>query len=190
MLGSGLEQLQSTMREILEYFSGATQIGLTATPKETKYVSNIDYFGKSIYTYSLKQGIDDGFLAPYKVVRIDLDKDLQGWRPEKGMVDDLGQEIEDRVYNQRDFDRVLVLNERTKRVAEKTTEFLKGTNRYDKTIVFCEDIDHAERARQALVNTNSDIAAYERKYIMRITGDNEEGKRSWTTSLIRKVVSR
>ena len=172
--GSAAED--SAWREILEYFAGATQIGLTATPKETKYVSNIDYFGKPIYTYSLKQGIDDGFLAPYKVVRIDLDKDLQGWRPEKGMVDDLGQEIEDRVYNQRDFDRILVLNERTKRVAEKITEFLKGTNRYDKTIVFCEDIDHAERARQALVNTNSDIAAYERKYIMRITGDNEEGK--------------
>ena len=115
-------------------------------------------------------------MAPYKVIRIDLDKDLTGWRPERGRVDDLGQEIADRIYNQRDFDRTLILTERTKRVAEKTSEFLKGTNRYDKTIVFCEDIDHAERMRSELVNANSDLAAYNRKYIMRITGDNEEGK--------------
>lgn len=165
----------SAWRQILEYFSSATQIGLTATPKETKDVSNIDYFGKPIYTYSLRQGIDDGFLAPYKVVRIDLDKDLTGWRPSKGMVDKQGYEIEDRIYDQKDFDKTLVLEERTKLVAKKITEFLKETNRFDKTIVFCENIDHAERMRQALVNENADLAA-DSRYVMRITGDNEEGK--------------
>lgn len=166
----------SAWREILEYFSSATQIGMTATPKETSYVSNIDYFGEPVYIYSLKQGIEDGFLAPYKVVRIDLDKDLSGWRPEKGKTDKHGLEIPDRVYNQRDFDRELVLEQRTARVAERVSEFLKGTDRYDKTIVFCEDIDHAERMRTALVNENADIAADNRKYVMRITGDNPEGK--------------
>lgn len=171
--GSAAED--SAWRKILEYFSSATQIGLTATPKETKEVSNIDYFGEPIYTYSLKEGIDDGFLAPYKVVRIDLDKDLTGWRPDRGMVDKHGYEIEDRVYNQKDFDKTLVLEQRTKVVAQKITEFLKQTNRFDKTIVFCEDIDHAERMRQALVNENADLAA-DSRYVMRITGDNEEGK--------------
>ncbi|MEO9127240.1 MAG: DEAD/DEAH box helicase family protein, partial [Microcoleus sp.] len=139
--GSAAED--SAWRQILEYFSSATQIGLTATPKETKEVSNIDYFGEPIYTYSLKEGIDDGFLAPYKVVRIDLDKDLTGWRPSEGMVDKYGYEIEDRVYNQKDFDKTLVLEQRTKLVAKKVSEFLKQTNRFDKTIVFCENIDHA-----------------------------------------------
>ncbi len=124
----------------------------------------------------MKQGINDGFLAPYKVVRIDLDKDLSGWRPESGKQDKHGETIEDRVYNQKDFDRSLVLEKRTELVAKKITEFLKGTNRYDKTIVFCEDIDHAERMRQALVNENADLVAENRKYVMRITGDNEEGK--------------
>ena len=171
--GSAAED--SAWRQILEYFSSATQIGLTATPKETKEVSNIDYFGEPIYTYSLKEGIDDGFLAPYKVVRIDLDKDLAGWRPSKGMVDKHGYEIEDRVYNQKDFDKTLVLDQRTKLVAKKVSEFLKQTNRFDKTIVFCENIDHAERMRQALVNENADLAA-DSRYVMRITGDNEEGK--------------
>ncbi len=171
--GSAAED--SAWRQILEYFSSATQIGLTATPKETKEVSNIDYFGEPIYTYSLKEGIDDGFLAPYKVVRIDLDKDLTGWRPNKGMVDKYGSEIEDRVYNQKDFDKTLVLEQRTKLVAKKVSEYLKQTNRFDKTIVFCENIDHAERMRQALVNENSDLAA-DSRYVMRITGDNEEGK--------------
>jgi type I restriction enzyme R subunit len=171
--GSAAED--SAWRQILEYFSSATQIGLTATPKETKDVSNSDYFGEPIYTYSLKTGIDDGFLAPYKVVRIDLDKDLTGWRPSKGMVDKHGYEIEDRVYNQKDFDKTLVLEQRTKLVAQKITEFLKQTNRFDKTIVFCENIDHAERMRQALVNENADLAA-DSRYVMRITGDNEEGK--------------
>jgi type I restriction enzyme R subunit len=130
---------------------------MTATPKETKDVSNIHYFGEPIYTYSLKQGIDDGFLAPYKVVRIDLDKDLTGWRPEKGKLDKYGSEIEDRIYNQIDFDRTLVLEQRTQLVARKITEYLKATDRFDKTIVFCEDIDHAERMRQArLMNTGVD----------------------------------
>ncbi|MFO0682228.1 MAG: DEAD/DEAH box helicase family protein [Sandaracinus sp.] len=166
----------SAWREVLDYFSGATQIGLTATPKETNDISTTDYFGKPVYTYSLKQGIEDGFLAPYKVVRIDLDKDLAGWRPEKGKLDKGGQEIEDRVYNQRDFDRSLVLEKRTELVAQKVTQFLESTDRYDKTIVFCEDIDHAERMRQALVNANADLCAQNRKYVMRITGDNAEGK--------------
>ncbi len=173
--GSAAED--SAWREILEYFESATQIGLTATPKETKYVSNIHYFGEPVYTYSLRQGIQDGFLAPYKVVRIDIDKDLVGWRPEAGKKDKHGVVIEDRVYNQKDFDRTMVLERRTELVAQKVTEFLKGTNRYDKTIIFCEDIDHAERMRQALVNANSDLTAGNRKYVMRITGDNEEGKR-------------
>lgn len=172
----GSAAADSAWREILEYFSSATQIGLTATPKETKEVSNIDYFGDPIYTYSLRQGIDDGFLAPYKVVRIDLDKDLTGWRPDKGMLDKYGNEIEDRIYNQRDFDRNLVLEKRTELVAKKISDFLKQTNRFDKTIVFCDNIDHAERMRQALVNENADLAAQNSKYVMRITGDNEEGK--------------
>src|SRR6185369_12502296 len=172
--GSAAED--SAWRQILEYFSSATQIGLTATPKETKEVSNIDYFGEPIYTYSLRQGIEDGFLAPYKVVRIDIDKDLTGWRPDKGMLDKLGNEIEDRIYNQKDFDKTLVLEKRTQLVAKKITEFLKQTNRFDKTIVFCDNIDHAERMRQALVNENADLVAQSSKYIMRITGDNEEGK--------------
>jgi type I restriction enzyme, R subunit len=173
--GSAAED--SNWRQILTYFSSATHIGLTATPKETKDISNIDYFGDPIYTYSLKQGIDDGFLAPYKVVRIDLDKDLTGWRPDKGKVDKYGNEIEDRIYNQKDYDRSLVLEKRTELVAKKISDFLKETNRFDKTIVFCDNIDHAERMRQALVNENPDLSAIESKYVMRITGDNEEGKK-------------
>lgn len=172
--GSAAED--SNWRQILEYFSSATQIGMTATPKETRDVSNIHYFGDPIYTYSLKQGIEDGFLAPYKVVRIDIDKDLLGWRPEKGKQDKYGIEIEDRIYNQRDYDRKLVLEKRTELVAQRISEYLNATNRYDKAIVFCEDIDHAERMRQALINKNADIAANNRKYVMRITGDNDEGK--------------
>ena len=172
--GSAAED--SAWHEILSYFSSATQIGLTATPKETKEVSNIDYFGDPIYTYSLKQGIEDGFLAPYKVVRIDIDKDIAGWRPDKGMVDKYGNEIEDRIYNQKDFDKTLVLEKRTELVAKKVSDFLRQTNRFDKTIIFCENIDHAERMRQALVNENSDLVSQNHKYVMRITGDNEEGK--------------
>lgn len=172
----GSAAVDSAWREILDYFSSATQIGLTATPKETKAVSNIDYFGESIYTYSLSQGIQDGFLAPYKVVRIDIDKDLTGWRPKKGMTDKYGNTIEDRIYNQKDFDKTLVLERRTQLVARKITEFLKETNRFDKAIVFCENIDHAERMRRALNNENSDLVAQNHKYVMRITGDSPEGK--------------
>ncbi len=163
-------------RQVLEYFQSATQIGLTATPKETRDVSNIDYFGEPIYTYSLRVGIADGFLAPYKVVRIGLDKDLDGWRPENGQTDKYGHVIEDREYNGRDYDRSLVLEKRTEIVAAKITEFLRATNRFAKTIIFCENIDHAERMRQALVNANADLAAANPKYVMRITGDNDEGK--------------
>jgi type I restriction enzyme, R subunit len=163
-------------RQVLEYFSSATQIGLTATPKETEEVSNIEYFGEPIYTYSLKQGISDGFLAPYKVVRIGLDKDLDGWRPEDGQRDKYGQLIEDREYNDRDFDRNLILEKRTAVVAAKVTEFLKATNRFAKTIIFCENIEHAERMRQAMVNANPDLAAANPNYVVRITGDNPAGK--------------
>ncbi len=172
----GSAAADSAWREILEYFSTATQIGLTATPKETKDVSNIDYFNEPVYTYSLKQGIEDGFLAPYKVVRIDIDRDLQGWRPEKGKLDKHGNLIEDRIYNQKDFDRTLVLEKRTELVAQKITEFLKATDPYAKTIVFCEDIDHAERMRQALTNLNPERIKESRKYVMKITGDDAEGK--------------
>lgn len=163
-------------REILDYFSSATHIGLTATPKETKYVSNVHYFGEPVYVYSLKQGIEDGFLAPYRVYRIDLDKDLQGWRPERGQKDKYGHEIEDRIYNQKDFDRSLVIEQRTKLVARKVSDFLKNTGRYDKTIVFCENIDHAERMRQYLVNENADLVKENGRYIVRITSDSPEGK--------------
>jgi type I restriction enzyme R subunit len=172
--GSAAEN--SAWRDILDYFSSATQIGLTATPKETVDVSTSLYFGDPVYTYSLKQGIEDGFLAPYKVVRIDLDKDLAGWRPEKGKRDKVGLEIEDRIYNQSDYDRTLVLEQRTQLVARKVSQFLKETDRHDKTIVFCEDIEHAERMRQALVNENADLSGANRRYVMRITGDNPEGK--------------
>lgn len=163
-------------RKVLDYFSSATQVGLTATPKETRDVSNIEYFGDPIYTYSLRQGIADGFLAPYKVVRIGLDRDLEGWRPEDGQLDKYGLVIEDREYNDRDFDRNLILEKRTAVVAAKVTEFLRATDRFAKTIIFCENIDHAERMRQAMVNANPDLAAANAKYVMRITGDNDEGK--------------
>lgn len=163
-------------REILDYFSGAVQVGLTATPKETKYVSNITYFGEPVYTYSLKQGIEDGFLAPYKVVRIDIDKDIDGWTPPPAMTDDLGQEIEQREYNQKDMDRILVLNQRTKLVANRVMQYLRATDPLSKTIIFCEDIDHAERMRVAIVNAAGKLALDNPKYVMRITGDSVEGK--------------
>lgn len=172
--GSAAED--SAWREILAYFSTATHVGLTATPKETRDVSSIHYFGDPVYSYTLKQGIEDGFLAPYKVVRIDIDKDVQGWRPSKGQADKNGQLVEDRVYNQIDMDRTLVLEQRTELVAKKITEFLVATDPYAKTIVFCDDIDHAERMRQALVNLNPERVKESRKYVMRITGDENEGK--------------
>lgn len=172
----GSAKEDSAWRKILEYFSGATQIGMTATPVETKEASSQTYFGEPIYEYSLKQGINDGFLAPYKVIRIGLDKDLVGYRPEAGKLDDNGYEIEDREYNVKDFDRTLVLDERTKAIAKKVTEFLKKTDRFSKTIVFCVDVEHAERMRQAMINENKDLWNENHKYIMRITGDNAEGK--------------
>lgn len=172
--GSAAED--SAWREILDYFSGATQIGLTATPKETEDVSNIEYFGEPVYTYTLRQGIEDGYLAPYKVIRVDLDKDTFGWRPTQGMTDKLGNLIEDRVYTVRDMNRQLVLEHRDQVVAAKITEYLKATDRYDKTIVFCEDIDHAARMRQALSNANTDICQAQPNYVVQITGDNAEGK--------------
>jgi type I restriction enzyme R subunit len=166
----------SAWREILEYFSTATQIGLTATPKETADISTTYYFGDPLYTYSLRQGIDDGFLAPYQVVRVQLDKDIEGWTPEAGETDKHGVPIEARQFNQRDFDRTIILEKRTETVAGRITDFLKGTDRYAKTIVFCENIDHAERMRSALVNLNSDLVALDERYVMRITGDSPEGK--------------
>ena len=165
----------SAWREVLDYFSNATQIGLTATPKETKDVSNMAYFGEPIYTYSLKQGVEDGFLAPYKVVRISMDVD-DGWRPTSGLRDKYGNEIEDRIFNLKDYDRNLVIDGRTESVAKKITEYLKATDRYAKTIVFCTNIDHANRMRQALINENADLAAKHWNYCVKITGDDEVGK--------------
>jgi len=167
----------SNWREILRYFNKATHVGLTATPKETTEISNIEYFGDPVYIYTLRQGIDDGFLAPYRVIRIALNIDAEGWRPEKGKTDKAGNEIEDRIYNRTDFDRNLVIDERTYSVAQKLTEFLKGYDRFAKTIVFCVDIDHAQRMRSALANLNVDLVAENYKYVMQITGDNDEGKR-------------
>jgi len=167
----------SAWHEILKYFNKATHIGLTATPKETEEVSNIEYFGDPLYTYSLKQGIDDGFLAPYRVIRVGIDIDLEGWRPEDGKTDKDGNPIEDRIYNVKDYDRHLVIDERTEIVAKKLSEYLKGYDRFAKSIVFCVDIDHAERMRSAIANENPDLVAENHKYVMQITGDNEEGKR-------------
>jgi len=173
----GSAKEDSAWRDILNYFNKATHVGLTATPKETKDTSNIEYFGDPIYTYSLKQGINDGFLAPYRVIRIGLNVDTEGWRPNKGQNDKHGNQIEDRVYNRKDFDRNLVIDERTDLVAKKVTEFLKGYDRYAKSIIFCVDIDHAERMRSALAKYNADLVKENHKYIMQITGDNDEGKR-------------
>lgn len=167
----------SNWRKILDYFDKASKIGMTATPKETKEISNIDYFGEPVYTYSLKDGIEDGYLAPYRVIRYALDTDVYGYRPTKGKTDVKGVLVEDREYGVKDFDRNIIIDERTKLVAEKITEYLKSTDRLAKTIVFCVDIDHAERMRQALVALNQDLCAGNHKYIMRITGDNDEGKK-------------
>ena len=173
--GSAAED--SAWREILDYFSSATHIGLTATPKETKYVSNIDYFGKPVYSYSLKQGIRDGFLAPYKVIKVHIDRDVEGYRPEQGQLDRDGKEVEDRIYNAKDFDRSLVLDERTKLVARKVTQFLKESDdRFQKTMVFCVDQEHAARMRQALSNENADLVGENHRYVMRITGGDAEGQ--------------
>ena len=173
--GSAAED--SAWREILEYFSAATQVGLTATPKETKYVSNIHYFGEPVYSYSLKEGIRDGFLAPYKVIKVHIDVDVEGYRPQKGQTDRYGYEIEDRIYNSKDFDRTLVIDDRTKMVAKKVSDFLKESgDRMQKTILFCVDEEHAARMRQALINENKDLYTKNHRYVMRITGSDNEGQ--------------
>ena len=173
--GSAAED--SAWREILEYFTTATQIGLTATPRETRYVSNIHYFGDPVYSYSLKQGIRDGFLAPYKVIKVHIDRDVEGYRPEKSQLDRDGNEVEDRLYTSRDFDRTLVLDGRTNLVARKVTEFLKESgDRFQKAILFCVDQEHAARMRQALINENADLVNKNHRYVMRITGDDAEGQ--------------
>ena len=173
----GSARENSRWRKILDYFDGAIKIGMTATPKETEDVSNSEYFGEPVYTYSLKQGIDDGFLAPYRVLRIGIDKDLEGYIPETGKIDIYGQEIEQKTYTEKDFDRTLIIDDRTKTVAKRVTEFLKNCgDRYAKTIVFCVDEDHALRIRQALINENSDLMSINDKYVIRITGSDAQGK--------------
>lgn len=172
--GSAAED--SAWREILEHFSSATQIGMTATPKETEYASNIEYFGKPIYTYSLKEGISDGFLAPYKVIKSHIDRDIEGYRPTPGQLDRDGNEVEDRQYNIKDFDRTLVLDDRTKLVAKRVTQFLKESgDRMQKTIVFCVDQEHAARMRQAIINENADLVGQDHRYVTRITGGDKDG---------------
>ena len=172
----GSAKADSQWREVLEYFSAATQIGLTATPKETKEVSNIDYFGDPVYTYTLKQGINDGYLAPYRVIRVFFDKDVEGFVPYTGQTDDNGEVIDDRIYNALDFDRKIVLEQRTKLVAKTVSDYLKKHNcRMDKTIFFCVDQEHADRMRRALVNENSDMVAVDERYVMRITSNDEAG---------------
>lgn len=172
----GSARENSKWREILEYFKSATHLGLTATPKETKEISSSEYFGDPLYTYSLKQGIDDGFLAPYKVIKVTLDIDAEGWRPSAGFKDKEGKLVEDRIYNRTDFDRHIIVEERRQLVARKVTEFLKGSDRFSKTIVFCVDIEHAEAMRRELANANADLVSANSKYVMQITGDNKEGK--------------
>ncbi len=172
----GSAKADSQWREVLEYFTSATQIGLTATPKETNTVSNIDYFGEPIYTYSLKQGIDDGFLAPYRVIRVFFDRDIEGFVPYDGQLDDNGEVIDNRVYNTTDFDKNLVLERRTKLVAKTVSDYLKKHDcRMDKTIFFCVDQEHADRMRRALINENADMCAVDDRYVMRITANDEEG---------------
>lgn len=172
----GSTREESLWRRVLDYFSSAIHIGMTATPKETKEVSNIDYFGEPTYTYSLKQGIEDGFLAPYKVVRVGLNIDLEGWRPNKGQVDVDGLEVEDREYNVKDYDRSLIIDERTQMVAKYVTSWLEKHGTDSKTIVFCVDIEHADRMRQALANENLERMIEDYRYVMKITGDDKEGK--------------
>lgn len=172
----GSAKENSRWRKILDYYTSAIHIGMTATPKETNDVSNSHYFGEPIYTYSLKEGIEDGFLAPYRVLRFGIDKDLEGYTPELGKVDVNGREIEQRVYTSRDFDRRLIIDKRTETVARRITEFLKQTDRFSKTIVFCVDEEHALRMREALINENQDLVAQNDKYIMRITGSDDLGK--------------
>lgn len=171
----GSTKKDSNWRKILEYFSSATQIGMTATPKETKYISNINYFGEPIYTYSLRQGIDDGFLAPFKVINIKTNIG-EGWRPFKGQLDINGQEIEDRIYTNSDYDYNIIIEDRTEEVAREITKYLKATGRMQKTIVFCATEEHAERMRIALINQNADMVKENPDYVVRITGSDTYGK--------------
>ena len=171
----GSAKKDSNWRKILEYFSSATQIGMTATPKETKYISNIDYFGEPVYTYSLREGIEDGFLAPFKVINIKTNIG-EGWRPYKGQLDKNGQEIEDRIYTNSDFDYNIIIEDRTYEVAREITEYLKATGRMQKTIVFCATEEHAERMRIALSNLNADMVKENPDYVVRITGSDNYGK--------------
>ncbi len=171
----GSAKKDSNWRRILDYFSSATQIGMTATPKETKYVSNIDYFGDPVYTYSLREGIDDGFLAPFKVINVTTDIS-DGWRPRKGQLDKFGNEIPDRIYTNSDFDYNLVLEDRTRQVAKEITNYLKRTGRMQKTIVFCATEEHAERMRIELNNLNADMVKENPDYVVRITGSDVYGK--------------
>ena len=171
----GSAKKDSNWRRILDYFSSATQIGMTATPKETKYISNIDYFGEPIYTYSLREGIDDGFLAPFKVINVTTDIS-DGWRPCKGQLDKFGNEIEDRIYTNSDFDYNIVLEDRTHQVAKEITNYLKSTGRMQKTIVFCATEEHAERMRIELNNLNADMVKENPDYVVRITGSDAYGK--------------
>lgn len=172
----GSAKEESRWRKVLEYFSSATQIGMTATPKETAYISNIDYFGEPIYKYSLKEGIDDGFLAPFKVIRIKTDIDDE-WRPRKGQRDIYGYEIGDRIYNNSDYDYNIIIQDRIDMVAAEITSYLKSTDRMAKTIVFCATEDAAERMRVALSNLNSDMTAKNSDYVVRITGSDDYGKK-------------
>jgi type I restriction enzyme, R subunit len=171
----GSAKKDSNWRRILDYFSSATQIGMTATPKETKYTSNIDYFGEPVYTYSLREGIEDGFLAPFRVINIRTNIG-EGWRPYKGQRDKNGQEIEDRIYTNNDFDYNIILEDRTNEVAREITKYLKSVGRMDKTIVFCATEEHAERMRIALTNLNADMVREHPDYIVRITGSDVYGK--------------
>lgn len=171
----GSAKKESNWRKILEYFASATQIGMTATPKETKYISNIDYFGEPIYTYSLKEGIEDGFLAPFKVINVMTDIG-EGWRPRKGQCDIYGNEIEDRIYTNSDYDYNIIIEDRIQQVAAEITNYLKSTDRMAKTIVFCATEDAAERMRVALVNQNSDMVQKNPDYVVRITGSDTYGK--------------
>ena len=171
----GSAKKESNWRKILEYFTSATQIGMTATPKETKYISNIDYFGEPVYEYSLKEGIEDGFLAPFKVYDIKTNIG-DGWRPRKGQLDKLGNPIEDRIYNNSDYDYNIIIEDRTREVAEDITEYLKSTDRMAKTIVFCATEEAAERMRIALVNLNADMVKENPDYVVRITGSDVYGK--------------
>lgn len=171
----GSAKEDSRWRKILEYFSSATQIGMTATPKETSYVSNISYFGEPLYSYSLRNGIEDGFLAPFKVIGITTDIS-DGWRPTKGQLDYYGNEIEDRIYNNKDYDYNIIIADRTNQVASEITRYLTSTDRMQKTIVFCATEEAAERMRIVLVNLNQDMVAKNSDYVVRITGSDEYGK--------------